>query len=191
MTSRRPQSASQVAHAPAAMEETIVTQLKPRNDIQIATGQLGEPVMGPQRQQLTVAVHSGLAPIRTLSSGTVRMPGGHHALPHIHAESEIQVYVVRGRIASLVGPDLTPLLHGPGSLLYIAPGLEHAGVNLDPYEAAELVEFRTDPAFNADVVRIGDLDALAETRVADLRREYLLGRCDEQLATPSVHAVTR
>ncbi|MEV7042840.1 hypothetical protein [Amycolatopsis sp. NPDC051061] len=168
-----------------------MTQLMPHNDIQIAVGKFGEAVIGPQRQQLTVAVHSGMAPIRTLSSGTVRMAGGHHALPHIHAESEIQVYVVRGRIASLVGPDLTPLLHGPGSLLYIAPGLEHVGVNLDPYEPADLVEFCTDPAFNADVIRIDGLDALAETRVTDLRREYLLGRCDEQLATPSVHAVTR
>jgi uncharacterized RmlC-like cupin family protein len=168
-----------------------MTQLMPRKDIQIAAGELGEPVMGPQRQQLTVAVHSGLAPIRTLSSGTVHMAGGHHALPHIHAESEIQVYVVRGKIASLVGPELTPLLHGPGSLLFIAAGMEHAGVNLDPYEPADLVEFRTDPAFNADVVRSPGLDALAETRVTELRREYLLGRCDEQLAVPSVHAVTR
>lgn len=168
-----------------------MTQLMSHNDIQIATGELGEPVMGPQRQQLTVAVHSGLAPIRTLSSGTVRMAGGHHALPHIHAEAEIQVYVVRGRIASLVGADLTPLLHGPGSLLYIAPGVEHVGVNLDPYEPADLVEFRTDPAFNKDVVPLSGLDALAEARVTELRREYLLGRCDEQLAIPSVHAVTR
>jgi uncharacterized RmlC-like cupin family protein len=117
-----------------------MTQVKPHNDIRIATGKLGEPVMGPQRQQLTVAVHSGLAPIRSLSSGFVRMPGGHHALPHIHADSEIQVYVVRGRIASLVGPDMTPTLHGPGSLIYIAPGVEHVGVNLDPYEPAELVD---------------------------------------------------
>ncbi|OXM59525.1 hypothetical protein CF165_47140 [Amycolatopsis vastitatis] len=163
----------------------------PHNDIQIATGQLGEPAMGPQRQQLTVAVHSGLAPIRTLSSGTVRMAGGHHALAHIHADSEIQVYVVRGRIASLTGPDLTPIVHGPGSFVYIAPGVEHVGVNLDPYEPAELVEFRTDPAFNKDVVPLSGLDALAESRVTQLRREYLLGRCDEQLAVPSVHAVTR
>ncbi len=168
-----------------------MTQLVPHNDIQIAAGELGEAVMGPQRQRLTVAVHSGLAPIRTLSSGTVQMVGGHHALPHIHAEAEIQVYVVRGKIASLVGPDLTPILLGPGSLLYIGPGVEHLGVNLDPYEPADLVEFRTDPAFNADVVRISGLDALAENRVTHLRREYLLGRCDEQLATPSVLAVTR
>ncbi|MCR6488269.1 hypothetical protein M8542_36110 [Amycolatopsis sp. OK19-0408] len=168
-----------------------MTQLISHRDIRIATGGLGEAVMGPQRQQLTVAVHSGLAPIRNLSSGTVRMPGGHHALAHIHAESEIQVYVVCGRIASLVGPDLTPLLHAPGSLLYIAPGVEHVGVNLDPYEPADLVEFRTDPAFNADVVNVPGLDALAETRVTQLRRDYLLGRCDEQLAVPSVHAVTR
>lgn len=168
-----------------------MTQLMPHTDIQIAAGELGEAVMGPQRQQLTVAVHSGLAPVRALSSGTVRMPGGHHALAHIHAESEIQVYVVRGRIASLVGPDLTPILHGPGSLLYIAPGVEHVGVNLDPYEPADLVEFRTDAAFNDDVVNLPGLDPLAETRVTQLRRDYLLGRCDQQLATPSVHAVTR
>jgi len=168
-----------------------MTQLLSHRDIRIATGELGEAVMGPQRQQLTVAVHSGLAPIRTLSSGTVRMAGGHHALPHIHAESEIQVYVVRGRIASLVGPDLTPILHGPGSLVYIAPGVEHTGVNLDPHEPADLIEVRTDPAFNADLVRLPDLDALTETRVAQLRRDYVLGRYHEQLATPSVHAVTR
>ena len=61
----------------------------------------------------------------------------------------------------------------------------------DPHEPAELVEFRTDPAFNKDVVPITGFDALAEARVTQLRREYLLGRCDKQLAIPSVNAVTR
>ena len=119
------------------------------------------------------------------------MPGGHRRATAHPRRLRIQVYVISGRIASLVGPDMTPTLHGPGSLIYIAPGVEHVGVNLDPHEPAKLVEFRTDPKFNEDVVPITRFDALTETRVTQLRRQYLLGRCDEQLANPSVNAVTR
>jgi hypothetical protein len=168
-----------------------MTQLMPHNDIQIAAGNSARPSWDHSDSSSPSRCTPAWPRPGPCRPGQVRMAGGHHALPHIHAESEIQVCVVRGKIASLVGPDLTPILHGPGSLLYIAPGVEHVGVNVDAREPAELVEFRTDPAFNKDVVPITGLNALAETRVTQLRREYILGRCDEQLAIPSVNAVTR
>jgi histidinol-phosphate/aromatic aminotransferase/cobyric acid decarboxylase-like protein len=37
------------------------------------------------------------------------------AAAHIHAKSAITVYVRTGMIASLVGEEMTPLLHAPGS----------------------------------------------------------------------------
>jgi len=101
-------------------------------ELQIIETEFPPFIMGPQHQLLSAAVHSGLAPIEDLSCGVVRMPGGHHAEAHIHATSAITVCVSRGMIASLIGEEMTPRVHAPGSILYIGPGIPHLGVNLNP-----------------------------------------------------------
>ncbi|HET6285827.1 MAG TPA: hypothetical protein VFG15_03620 [Amycolatopsis sp.] len=156
-----------------------------KRELHTTTNPAGDYAAGPQRQQLAPAVHSGIAPVDALSAGVVRMPGYHHALPHLHARSEIAIYVAYGLVASLVGPELEhTFLHSPHSIMMIGKNVPHIGVNLSP-EVAMVFEARTDPAFNADVERLPYLDALAEARVAQVQRDYSLGRFHDQLKTAS------
>ncbi|MEV6832058.1 hypothetical protein [Amycolatopsis sp. NPDC051102] len=147
--------------------------------------------LGAQNQKLAPVVHDGVVDPKGLTCGLVRMEGAHHAAPHIHEASPILVYVHSGMIASLVGEALEPLFHAPGSILWVGPGVVHLGLNLDPVTPAELLEARTDPAFNVDVHRRPDLDALVAERVADLQRRYAAGQLDDQLTGPTVHIVSR
>lgn len=148
-------------------------------------------VLGAQRQQLAPLVHAGVVDPEGLTCGMVKMEGAHHAVPHIHEHSPILVFVHKGMIASLVGDRMEPLLHAPGSVVWIAAGVPHVGLNLDPVLPAELIEARTDEHFNRDVVRRPDLDALVAERAAELQLQYARGVLDEQLSGPSVHIVSR
>ncbi|UUV32046.1 hypothetical protein NQK81_00960 [Amycolatopsis roodepoortensis] len=149
------------------------------------TNPMADYAAGPQRQQLAPAVHSGIAPIDALSSGVVRMPGYHHALPHLHAYSEITIFVAYGLVASLVGDELEhTFVHSPHSIMTIGKGVPHIGVNLSA-EVAMVFEARTDPDFNTDVERIPRLDTLAEARVAQVQNDYRNGRFHDQLQTAS------
>lgn len=134
------------------------------------TGELAR-TRGVQRQVLVRALHSGVAPVRQLGAGVVRMPGAHHTKPHIHPRSEIVVYVCSGVAASLCGPDLRPLLHWPGSVMWIPPGTPHVAVNLDDHDDLVAFEVRADPTFEEDTTLCPDLDPLAEHRVNQLRQE--------------------
>ncbi|WP_410646299.1 hypothetical protein [Amycolatopsis sp. cmx-4-54] len=140
---------------------------------------------GPQRQLLAPAVHTGVAPIKTLASGIVRMPGFHHALPHMHARSEITIFVAHGLVASLVGDELEHLfIHSPHSIMTIGAGVPHVGVNLSA-EVATVFEARTDPAFNEDVERVPRLDTLAVARVAQAQNDFRNGAFKERLQSAS------
>lgn len=161
------------------------------NEPRIQTPDFPPFVLGAQNQQLAPLVHAGVVDPKGLTCGMVRMEGAHHAAPHIHEHSPILVFVHKGMIASLVGEQLRPMLHAPGSVLWIAPGVLHLGVNLDPTAPAALLEARTDPDFNRDVVRRPDLDDLVAERVADLQRRYAAGQLDDQLTEPTVHIVDR
>ncbi|SFW12806.1 hypothetical protein [Amycolatopsis australiensis] len=161
------------------------------NELRIQTPGFPPYALGAQNQKLAPLVHAGVVDPKGLTCGMVRMEGAHHAAPHIHEHSPIIVFVHQGMIASLVGEELEPLLHAPGSVLWIAPGVPHIGCNLDPVNPAVVLEARTDEAFNADVVRRPDLDARVAERVADLQRRYAAGQLDDQLTRPTVHIVSR
>ena len=169
-------------------------------DVQILDRELSVFEQGAQNQQLAVAVHSGIARIESLASGVVRMPGGHQASAHAHRHSEITVFVQRGLAASLVGDDMQPVLHAPGGVCYIAPGIPHAALNLQPRSAdprdadtrtVVAFEARTDPTFNDDVVLLPELDSLVAERAVRLRQMYRDGELDTQILAPHVHVVTR
>jgi uncharacterized RmlC-like cupin family protein len=94
----------------------------------------------------------------------VRMPPGTVSKAHYHARSEIVVMCLRGRAVTLIGPELTPYLHGPGEFIYIPEGIVHVAVNLSETEQLHAVEMRTDPGFNDDVV----LTPIYDDRVPEL-----------------------
>lgn len=99
------------------------------------------------------------------------MPPGKVSRAHYHAHSEIIVVCLRGHAATLVGPNLTPYVHGPGEFVYIPEGVVHVGVNLSETEDLVAVEMRTDPMFNDDVVLTPDYDSAVVDAVARLRRD--------------------
>ncbi|OLZ51653.1 hypothetical protein BS329_15415 [Amycolatopsis coloradensis] len=138
-------------------------------------------VLGAQQQILTPAVHSGVAPVRHLSAGSARMPGEYSTQAHEHPDSEIIVFVHRGLAVSLWGEDMTPVLHRPGSVMWIPPGVAHAAVTLNPHRGVAAFEVRSDRTFGDDTVLRPDLDFLVSKRIRDLRSDYALGRLDPQL----------
>lgn len=107
--------------------------------------------LGPQRQTLLPAIATGR---HNISAGWVVMPAGHMAAPHVHAEHDIVVAVLAGHVVSLLGEHLTPEWHAPGDMIHIPAGILHAGVNLSTTQRVVLMECRTDPWFNRDVLRV-------------------------------------
>ncbi|GAB3167559.1 hypothetical protein GCM10027258_93080 [Amycolatopsis stemonae] len=160
-------------------------------ELHIQTLDIPQFAFGAQQQKLAPLVHNGVVKPRGLTCGLVRMEGAHHAVAHIHRRSPILVFVHAGMIASLVGEELKPLLHAPGSVIWIDARVPHLGLNLDAVTPAALLEARTDPFFNRDVKRLPELDALVTDRVADLQRRYAAGELNDQLTKPSVHIISR
>ncbi len=129
-----------------------------------------QPTAAEQRELRAPIIHAGVAPVRSLSAGIVRMAGGGHARPHTHARSETIIHVVSGYSATLAGERLEQLVvHAPGSVLYIAPGIPHLAVNLSTEHEVAALETRTKPCFD-DVVPLPELDDLARSRIAEIRR---------------------
>jgi oxalate decarboxylase/phosphoglucose isomerase-like protein (cupin superfamily) len=76
------------------------------------------------------------------------------------------VCCIIGSAVTLVGPDLDPVAHGPGEMIYIPEGVAHVAVNLSTSDTLVAIEMRTDPAFNDDVVLLPELEAAAALAAA-------------------------
>lgn len=126
----------------------------------------------PQGQLLTPMLYRETAPVIGLSGGAVNMPAGHVSKVHTHNQSETAVLVLDGWAATLYGEDLTPEIHGPGSVIWVPPTLVHAAVNLSTRTGLVAFEFRTDPTFNDDVQPRTDLQELAWLRAKELQEEH-------------------
>ncbi|MBO0881287.1 MAG: cupin domain-containing protein, partial [Mycobacterium sp.] len=148
-----------VAAARGAQDKTVV----------VVRQQESAAIVGPQSQRLTPCITSKVCGTTGISAGTVRMAPGAVSKAHFHAHSEIVVMCLRGHAATLIGPQLTPYLHGPGEFIYIPEGIVHVAVNLSDAEELRAVEMRTDPGFNDDVVLTPIYDELVPELAALLR----------------------
>ena len=150
------------------------------------------PPAAEQSELRAPIIHAGVAPVRALSAGIVRIAAGGHARPHTHARSETVLHIVAGVAATLAGDRLERVVvHAPGSVLYIGPGIPHAAVNLSAEGVVTALEARTEPRFD-DVVPLPELDDLAVSRIAEVGRQYAAGEFEELLAAPtSAMIVTR
>jgi uncharacterized RmlC-like cupin family protein len=147
------------AQDPGAQDKSVV----------VVRHQESAAVIGPQNQRLIPCITSNVCGTTGISAGMVRMPPGAVSKAHFHAHSEIVVMCMRGRAATLIGPQLTPYLHGPGEFIYVPEGIVHVAVNLSDTEELQAVEMRTDPGFNDDVVLIPTYDNLVPELAALLR----------------------
>lgn len=103
------------------------------------------------------------------------MPPGKASKAHYHAHSEIVVVCLRGTAATLIGPQLTPHIHGPGEFIFIPEGVVHVAVNLSDTEELVAVEMRTDPNFDDDVVLTPEYEPAVPDMVRRLRSQYSNG----------------
>lgn len=96
----------------------------------------------------------------------------------MHAKTDIIVVVIEGYAASLIGPDLEPVFHGPGDFIFIPEGVIHVAVNLSTKHRLIAIETRTDPNFNEDVIPLPEYDARTAKAVAELQRQFAVGCLD-------------
>jgi uncharacterized RmlC-like cupin family protein len=130
----------------------------------------------PQQQRMIPVITRETCGATGLSGGLVVMPPGGRSRPHLHPSTEMIVIVVEGHAATLIGEDMTPLLHGPGDFIFVPEGIPHAAVNLDRDRRLIAVEMRTDPEFNEDVVLAPQFEEMA-TRLADrLQEQFASGQ---------------
>jgi uncharacterized RmlC-like cupin family protein len=129
-------------------------------------------IIGRQGQHLVPCVTTESCGAEGISAGLVHMPPGKASKAHYHAHSEIVVVCLRGTAATLVGPQLTPHIHGPGEFIFIPEGVVHVAVNLSDTEELVAVEMRTDPNFDDDVVLTPEYEPAVPEVVAMLRHSY-------------------
>ncbi|MEV0032094.1 cupin domain-containing protein [Nocardia sp. NPDC050793] len=127
--------------------------------------------VGRHGQHLIPCVTTETCGAEGISAAMITMAPGKVAAAHYHAHSETIVLCLEGRAATLVGPELTPQLHGPGEFLYIPAGVVHVAVNLSDTEELTAVDIRTDPLFSDDLVLAPEYDVAAADIAARLRRE--------------------
>lgn len=139
-------------------------------------------VASPQGQHLTPIIYSSTAPVQSIAAGHVFMPAGHLARAHVHHNTEIIVYVLEGIAATLWGEEMEPLIHGPGSMIWVPAGVPHTAINLSETMPVKALEIRTDPAFNDDVELLPHLDDVAASRVGALRDEQVVALARQQEA---------
>lgn len=129
-------------------------------------------IFGAQSQRLIPIITDSMCEVESLSAGLVVMAPLKIAKPHIHHHTESILYFTEGWFATLVGPDLTPMFHGPGDLLFIPEGLVHVGINLSAEFRAVALEVRTDPRFNSDVVVLPEFEKEVESVATRLQRQF-------------------
>ncbi|WP_162272701.1 cupin domain-containing protein [Nocardia lijiangensis] len=127
--------------------------------------------VGSHGQHLIPCVTTETCGAEGISAAMITMAPGKVAAAHYHAHSETIVLCLQGRAATLVGPELTPLLHGPGEFLYIPKSIVPVAVNLSDTEELTAVDIRTDPLFTDDLVLAPEYDAEAADIAVRLRRE--------------------
>ena len=137
-----------------------------------------EGVFGPQGQQLIPVVSAPQSGASGISACVVHMPPGRVSRPHYHDHNEIIVVCIEGYAATLVGPEQTPVFHGPGEFIYIPEGVIHTAVNLSKDNRLIAFETRTDPMFNEDVVMSPEVVETAAKAAAELQEKFAKGELD-------------
>lgn len=117
-----------------------------------------------------ITISSRTAPVQALSAGHLELPpAGRLDGVWVHQHTERLVYCVSGSLAVLCGMELRPRVLEPGTFFWSTPEVPYTVVNLSDSEPAVATEYRTDPRFDADVLRIAGLDELTERRADRLR----------------------
>jgi len=162
-------------HQPTVSKQTKKSAKK---NVVVGSPYRSEAIFGPQGQRLIPTITQEMCGSTGLSACMVFMPPGRIARPHLHAKNDIIVVVIEGYAASLIGPELTPVFHGPGEFIFIPEGVMHVAVNLSTTQRLIAIEVRTDPKFNEDVVLTPEYDEKTAKVVAELQEGYAAGELE-------------
>jgi len=88
-----------------------------------------------------IGISESTAGARGISMNLVVIPPAARSEPHLHQGFETAIYLLRGRVQTFYGDDLSrSVINEPGDFLYIPEGVPHLAVNLsDSEEAVGLV----------------------------------------------------
>jgi uncharacterized RmlC-like cupin family protein len=86
-------------------------------------------------------INDGTCGARRITMGHTIIPAGSRNMRHYHAHSEAGMYILRGRLKVLIGPDgaVEEYEVGPDTFCYVPQGEIHGLINLSDTEEAELV----------------------------------------------------
>lgn len=88
---------------------------------------------------------------RGIAMTRILIPPGGKAAPHTHHDTESAIYLINGRVRTYYGPDLEDYADaGPGSFVFIPPGVKHQPVNLSTTEEAFAITARNKPMEDTD-----------------------------------------
>lgn len=107
---------------------------------------------------------------------------------HMHG---VPVFIipVSGLCVTLAGPDMDVYVHAPGSVMEIAAGVPHVGVNLDPDVPVVAHKLSVSPDIKADTHRLPEYDALVEHRTRQVHDLYRQGKLSLTTRTRGVVSV--
>lgn len=124
-----------------------------------------------QGQWVATLIDSTVAPDCASSIRIILMPPGHHSGAHLHQGHEVMVRVDMGFAASLIGDNLTPVVHRVGDPIRIHSGDLHAAVNLSATRWCAAIEVFSDPD-DEDVQLRPDKDEQVHQIARELQTVY-------------------
>lgn len=155
--------------ARASLSVAAPTTPEPREGRPVVASILetGSTTVQPQYQ---ATISSRTAPVEALSAGYLELePGGQLEGVWVHEATERLMYCVSGSVAVLCGMDLRPRVLETGSFFWSTPKVPYTVINLSDRESATVTEYRTDPRFDSDLLRVPGLDTLTARRAERMR----------------------
>lgn len=150
----------------------------PKKSVKVGTHRTFDPIISPQGQKLIPTITQEFCGAKGLSACMVVMPPGKMSKVHLHKKNEIIVIVIEGYAATLIGPELEPVFHGPGEFLFVPEGVIHAAVNLSTEHRLVALEVRTDPKLNEDVVLTPEHEEKLKEVSAHLHKHFKSGKLE-------------
>lgn len=93
-----------------------------------------------------VGISALTAGAKSISMNMVVIPPGAKAEPHFHNGFETAIYILKGRVETLYGENLSKsVVNEEGDFLFIPEGVPHQPRNLNDQEAAIAIVARNDP----------------------------------------------
>ena len=99
-----------------------------------------------------VGISAATAGATGISMNVVTIPAGAAAVPHLHRGCETAIFLLRGRVETRYGPDLSKsVISETGDFIFIPPGVPHQAVNLSDTDPAYAIVARNDPSEQENV----------------------------------------